>query len=330
MLSTENIRRIAHNHHYHEVQINEESRVISFKNFVGDVRVNVYYTTGTVATCLDHPHSGKTQLFRRNQTESDLNELFKQPRTHTGVGYYRCQSNQGQFDPSRRKNRRAIPVEECDDVRRWRYVSEVTDFCCGTQGGQIAAIAKLWHSLRFRPGGRSVKDHWDSFPDEVKQSLPFRVCCDSDNSECGCSERSGAFCSLMSVISKIATEHYNVVCYYNPDAKDPKKDIALFLTQVVTQCKCPEGIEFKRIYGTMLAKLDRQFRSLPRDVFREVYLWYADKMSHGRMIPVVDRGGEQEPEILCSNNRNILQCHRDYGKMMYGESCRKGCHCHGS
>ena len=48
------------------------------------------------------------------------------------------------------------------------------------------------------------------------------------------------------------------------------------------------------------------------------------------MIPIVDRGEEQEPEVFHSNNRNILQCHSDYGEMMYGESCRKGCHCHGS
>ena len=109
MLFIEKFRCIAHNHCYYEVQLNEESRVISFQNFVVDVRVNVYYTTGTVATCLDHPHSGKTQLFRRNQTESDLSELFRQPWTHTGVGYYRCQSNEGQFDSSQRKKKKAHP-----------------------------------------------------------------------------------------------------------------------------------------------------------------------------------------------------------------------------
>jgi hypothetical protein len=53
-----------------------------------DQRVNVYYSTGTVATALSHPVSGKTQLFRRDMTLRDLCKIFDDPRTHTGVGYY--------------------------------------------------------------------------------------------------------------------------------------------------------------------------------------------------------------------------------------------------
>jgi len=65
--------------------------VISFRK--GDsspIRINVYWTTGTVGTCLDHPRQGKTQLFRRNVDLSTLREIFKNPRVHTGAGYYTC------------------------------------------------------------------------------------------------------------------------------------------------------------------------------------------------------------------------------------------------
>ncbi|KAJ3076225.1 hypothetical protein HDU98_004838 [Podochytrium sp. JEL0797] len=63
------------------------SRVISFAN--EDSRVNVYYTTGTVGTCMDHPIRGKTQLFRRDCSLADLAAIFADVRVHTGKGYYR-------------------------------------------------------------------------------------------------------------------------------------------------------------------------------------------------------------------------------------------------
>jgi hypothetical protein len=52
------------------------------------VRINVYYSTGTVGTCLSHPRQGKTQLFRRNVSKHQPQDIFENPRTHTGKGYY--------------------------------------------------------------------------------------------------------------------------------------------------------------------------------------------------------------------------------------------------
>jgi len=51
-------------------------------------RLNVYYTTGTVGTCLIHPRQGKTQLIRRKVGLPLLHELMRDPRTHTGIGYH--------------------------------------------------------------------------------------------------------------------------------------------------------------------------------------------------------------------------------------------------
>ena len=54
----------------------------------GPVRLNVWLTTGTVSTSLDHPTSGKTQLFRKNGPDYDLlDRIFENPRVHTDKGY---------------------------------------------------------------------------------------------------------------------------------------------------------------------------------------------------------------------------------------------------
>ena len=88
MLDIDSIRRLAKHHGFVEIQFNKTSRVISFEKSP-HCRVNIYYTTGTVATCLDHPRSGKTQLFRRNQSMNDIESILKNSRHHTEVGYYR-------------------------------------------------------------------------------------------------------------------------------------------------------------------------------------------------------------------------------------------------
>ena len=66
--SVSDIARLARNNGYHEVQVNPrgEGRMVSWRHpqKCGGVRINIYTTTGTVATCLDHPRVGKGQLFR--------------------------------------------------------------------------------------------------------------------------------------------------------------------------------------------------------------------------------------------------------------------------
>lgn len=51
------------------------------------MRINIYVTKMTVATCLDHPKHGKTQLFRRAVTQALMGKIFKNPRLHTDSGY---------------------------------------------------------------------------------------------------------------------------------------------------------------------------------------------------------------------------------------------------
>ena len=79
-----------------EIDYNPQSRVISFRHQDG-ARVNVYYTTRTIGTALDHPSQGKTQLFRRQCTNEELVIILKNPRVHTGHGYQRTHKR-GHFE----------------------------------------------------------------------------------------------------------------------------------------------------------------------------------------------------------------------------------------
>ena len=66
----------------------------------GDVqKINIYYGGKkgrryyyTVATALNHPTKGKTQLFRKSIDEKELTKILSNPRVHTGTGYYRANS----------------------------------------------------------------------------------------------------------------------------------------------------------------------------------------------------------------------------------------------
>ena len=54
----------------------------------GRVRINVFFTTGSVGTCLKHPQRQHgTQLFRRNVAAAELAAIFRDPRAHTDRGY---------------------------------------------------------------------------------------------------------------------------------------------------------------------------------------------------------------------------------------------------
>lgn len=81
----EQIRFIAEKTGYKEVDLQLFNKMISFKK--GNTRINVYYSTMTVGTCLHHPKKGATQLFRRNVSFVLLEKLFANPRQHTGIGY---------------------------------------------------------------------------------------------------------------------------------------------------------------------------------------------------------------------------------------------------
>lgn len=93
--SVEFIRGVAMAFQLKEIIHNETSRVISFKTDANE-RINIYYTTRTVGTALNHPSQGATQLFRRNCSDEELREIMQNPRVHTGKGYKKRSRVDGQ------------------------------------------------------------------------------------------------------------------------------------------------------------------------------------------------------------------------------------------
>merc|ERR1712025_417717 len=63
----------------------------------------------------DHPRSGKTQLFRRNNSLQDIDDIFENPRRHTGRGYR--QLNELGLTPSHRVAEKRLSPN-CRDALR--------------------------------------------------------------------------------------------------------------------------------------------------------------------------------------------------------------------
>jgi len=88
VLNTKHVISIAARHGWELFQQNPVSCVLIFSKDGKAEKVNVYYTTHTVGTIVPHP-KGRKQLFRRDRTLSDLEDIFINPRVHTGAGYYK-------------------------------------------------------------------------------------------------------------------------------------------------------------------------------------------------------------------------------------------------
>lgn len=80
------LENVADTYKFLKIDYQPNIEMISYSN--GAVRINVYLTTGTISTSMNHPKKGKTQLFRKNLTFEQIKETFKNPRVHSGKGYY--------------------------------------------------------------------------------------------------------------------------------------------------------------------------------------------------------------------------------------------------
>lgn len=54
---------------------------------IGGERINIYLTTMTVVTAINHPAKGRNQLYRKNLSYKEMVKILKNPRQHTGEGY---------------------------------------------------------------------------------------------------------------------------------------------------------------------------------------------------------------------------------------------------
>lgn len=344
------VRSIATRYGYAEVQFKEKSRVVGFKSMSGDVRVNVYYTTGTVATCLSHPYKGKTQLFRRRQSLQSLEVILENPRAHTGEGYYQVVENRG-------GNRKWAPNNDtdkvqCDDALRWRYVQAATNFCKPQQASQIAALCELWNQIRFDPNGPTDLKAFDSLPEDVKDGLTSP--CADGCGNCG-SERAGTRCVLGSILVSVARitegpeEVYldflfpSLQVMLNPSVpNEEKKPVPL---EIFTDCQCDLGEQVQQSLGDLLRRFQRQLMSFPKPIRRELIYFFMKKLYHSYDLMM---GMKQQSEVapICQERKGeniylgyyggiylsnqVLGAHYDYGELAYGDDKKGGrCNCHG-
>ena len=83
-MEIKDIKKIANKFGWGEIPSKDPSMVSFMK---GATRINVYYTKMTVATVVNHPTQGRTQLFRKYVNAELFEKICSNPRTHTKLGY---------------------------------------------------------------------------------------------------------------------------------------------------------------------------------------------------------------------------------------------------
>lgn len=67
----------------------KETGLVSFTKLLRGyrARINVWTTKMTVSTAINHPKTGKSQMYRKKVGSALLNKIFINPRVHTDRGY---------------------------------------------------------------------------------------------------------------------------------------------------------------------------------------------------------------------------------------------------
>ena len=88
-MSIATIKSTAKKHGWKLVDYQQNIEMLSFTKDIGghQSKINVYATKMTVATCVNHPKKGKTQMFRKKVDYKLLDKIFENPRIHTDKGY---------------------------------------------------------------------------------------------------------------------------------------------------------------------------------------------------------------------------------------------------
>ena len=82
------------------VYTNEQESVVSFSvdRARETISVNVFYDKAVVGIVTYHPRMGKTQSFKHKVGLADLKKIFRDPKAHTGDGYYNIKKQKKKTD----------------------------------------------------------------------------------------------------------------------------------------------------------------------------------------------------------------------------------------
>jgi len=273
--SVEKVRDIAERASYKEIQFNEKSRLISFRR--DTTRINVYYSTGTVGTCLNHPKKGKTQLFRRIVDLDRLELIFFDPRSHTGQGYYRKNASQ------MRKSRRESGEEkfEYDSARRWRFVASASGL--STKESEIERIAKFcnkWDSL-----------YWDQ--GEPPSIMDVKFACGSRSTLCN---------MVFEVANELLGRPVRGLGWENAEEDN----------EVKASSECCNQVAFLQAHAADVEILKRQLQSFRDEVQIDLMQWFFSRDHCGFVLFDSDL-----KKIETKHSDKVGYAHDDYAELMY-------------
>mmetsp|Transcript_31587 Transcript_31587/g.57179 ORF Transcript_31587/g.57179 Transcript_31587/m.57179 type:complete len:293 (-) Transcript_31587:527-1405(-) len=288
-LSIHEVRSLAQNHGYTEITHNETSKVVIFQK--GGIKINVDYTTGTVGTCLNHPRQGKTQLFRRGVSLDTLNEIFDNPRTHTGRGY-QLRENMVWMPLKSSNVIESKDEPECDLARRWRFVCCTTGLCDMAETEKIVQFCKLWNALEFEKGVDCK---------EMKN------------------RRNGSGCALTNCLLEVARDHHGATGMLRFEDHDNER-VAVDIRDDST-CVCDAGNEFQSKFEATVDQARHLLVSLDDQVRREVLVWFVGRAKAGNQL----FGNDDE---LWWSRDDVSQVHHEYSLQYYPKKL-KLCLCHG-
>lgn len=189
----------------HDYQWSQGELVILRKNDDdGDqMQLNIWCTTGTVGSYLNHPRRGKTQLFRRSiSSYSELREIFNNPRVHGYDGYYRRSEPQ-----TTQRAPKTVPCPACGRMYRTmadtaqHFESGACPHCPGEDAARRAAYGyarqmEAGSDVRFTHAQRTLTFNGDGSTD---WSAGYEA--DGDNYSCpSCGKPFRALHSMLSHI----------------------------------------------------------------------------------------------------------------------------------
>jgi hypothetical protein len=293
------VQDIAVRYDYEEMSCNEISRVISFRGGPRkSTRINVYYTTGTVGTCLNHPKQGKTQLFRRDVDAESLDEIFKNPRTHTGDGYHRKQISQqwlknnssSSSSSGRTKSQDRENNFEWDSAQRWRFVAPATGLTNSDREIEvIAEICSAWDALYWEPGD-TPSTHYVKY---------------------ACGSHGGLVTMLFEVVKEVGGV---TSCCHKKLKKFRAGDILAedLDTERPFEHECDNLKAFMAQHRQDVLNLKKKCKGLRKNLKIELAQWLLGRTVCGWVI--IDKNNN---ELTTNFSDSVYSAHGEYGELVY-------------
>ncbi|GAX19830.1 hypothetical protein FisN_11Lh301 [Fistulifera solaris] len=298
VFTPDQVREIAAQHDYQEISLNVTSRVISFRQQT--TRINVYYTTGTVSTCLNHPVKGKTQLFRRNIVTTELlDALFDNPRKHTGEGYFYTRKQASQEWKWIGSSKKKKP-NMTDMARRWEYVATAANLV--EDDKQLLRLTKTMNQISHL--------FWDA------GTLPSL---EEMNYACG------SLTGVGLMVQNVAREYGTVgLCHL--------KQVRNYITQndgrppqfIEFEClnDCENVLPFMEAHARTLHEIERSLKALPLILRKEVCQWLLGLKKCGTVL--VDK------DYHYHFSEQVVEMHEEYSQLYYAKKhLAKVCPVHG-